>query len=133
VADAPGPAPAVGHRRQRAVDDPVEVRPIHDGDGAIGIRRLFRGQTSTGLNLHVWELPPGTSEGRHTHPAADPTDDWEEVYYVLSGRGVLELAAEDVPLEPDDAVLVPVDVDHGLRCTGDEPLRILLAFARPLR
>ena len=119
--------------RQRAADDPVEVRPIHDGDGAVSVRRLFRGLTTTGLNLHVWELPPGGSEGRHTHRATDPSDAFEEVYYVLSGRGVIELEGGDIPLEQDDAVLVPVDVDHGLRCVGDAPLRILLAFAHPVR
>lgn len=126
---APG---ALRYRRQRAVDDPIDLRPIHDGDGAVGVRRLFAGQTTTGLGLHVWELAPGVSEGRHIHASDDAADDFEEIYLVLSGRGVLELDGEDVPLEPEDAVLVPVDVDHGLRCVGDVPLRILIAFAHPL-
>lgn len=120
------------YRRQRGSDDPIDLRRIHDGNGAIGIRRLFPGQTTTGLGLHVWELAPGVSEGRHTHAAGDAADDFEEIYLVLSGRGVLELEGEDVGLEPEDAVLVPVGVDHGLRCVGDVPLRILIAFAHPL-
>ena len=31
---------------------------------------------------------------------------------------------------PDDAVLVPTGVDHGLYATGNEPLRILLIFGK---
>ena len=38
---------------------------------------------------------------------------------------------EEVALEPGDSLLVPLDVDHGLENRGDEPLRIVLVFARP--
>ena len=36
-----------------------------------------------------------------------------------------------MPLETGDSLLVPLDVDHGLENRGDEPLRIVLVFARP--
>lgn len=119
--------------KERLADGGREVAAIHAGEGAIRVRPFFRGLTTTGINLHVWELPPGSSEGRHTHPSDDPADDYEEIYYVLQGRGVLELDGEDVPIDVGDAVLVPVDVDHGLRVVGDEPLRIVLVFARSRR
>lgn len=105
---------------------------IHDGTGVIRVTSFFAEQTTTGLNFHVWELQPGATEGRHTHPADNPRDNWEELYYVLSGRGVATFDdGEEVPLAPGDALLVPVDVDHGLENRGDEPLRIVLVFARP--
>lgn len=128
-AGAPGPR----YWKERGDEEVRQVPAIHDGTGTIGVRAFFRGLTTTGLNLHVWELPPGSTEGRHIHAADDPADDFEEVYHVLGGRGVLELDGEDVPLEVGDTVLVPVDVDHGLRVVGDEPLRIVLIFAHPLR
>jgi len=34
----------------------------------------------------VWELDPGTSEGRHTHGEERPL---EELYYFLEGQGVM--------------------------------------------
>jgi oxalate decarboxylase/phosphoglucose isomerase-like protein (cupin superfamily) len=111
----------------------VRDRPgIHEGEGVIRVKSFFPGQTTTGLNFHVWELPPGATEGRHTHPADDPKDNWEELYYVLSGRGVATFDdGEEVALEPGDSLLVPLDVDHGLENRGDEPLRIVLVFAKP--
>jgi mannose-6-phosphate isomerase-like protein (cupin superfamily) len=113
--------------------DGVRERPgMHDGDGTILVKSFFDGQTTTGLHFHVWELPPGATEGRHTHPADDPRDNWEELYYVLSGRGVATFDdGEEVSLEPGDALLVPLDVDHGLENRGDEALRIVLVFAHP--
>jgi mannose-6-phosphate isomerase-like protein (cupin superfamily) len=117
--------------KERADEDVREVTGMHDGVGAIRIRRFFPDLTTTGVSMDIWELAPGTTEGRHTHASTDPVDDYEEIYVILAGQGVLELEGEDVPLEPGDAVLVPVDVDHGLRVTGDVPLRILLIFAHP--
>lgn len=102
---------------------------IHDGDGGIAVRPFFRGLTRSGINLHVWELPPGTSEGRHTHAEDDPDDAYEEIYLVLDGRGTLHVEGEDVPLETGDAVLVPVNVDHGLSASRDVALRIAIVFA----
>lgn len=111
----------------------VRDRPsIHGGDGVIRVKSFFDGEITTGIHVHVWELPPGATEGRHTHPAGDPRDNWEELYYVLAGRGVATFEdGEEVPLEPGDGLLVPLDVDHGLENRGIEPLRIVLVFARP--
>lgn len=105
---------------------------IHDGDGVIRVKSFFDGDVTTGVHFHVWELPPGATEGRHTHPEHDPRDNWEELYYVLSGRGVATFEdGVEVPLEPGDGLLVPLNVDHGLANRGTEPLRIVLVFARP--
>jgi mannose-6-phosphate isomerase-like protein (cupin superfamily) len=107
---------------------------IHDGVGVIRVKAFFADQTTTGLNFHVWELPPGATEGRHTHPAGDSKDNWEELYYVLSGYGIATFeGGEEVALGPGDGLLVPVDVDHGLENRGDAPLRIVLVLARPTR
>lgn len=77
-----------------------------------------------GLVVGVAELEPGaTSAGaRHRH---DPT----EVYYVLSGRGVVEIEDEEHVLTPGTAVYIPGDVPHVARNTGDEVLRLLYVFA----
>jgi mannose-6-phosphate isomerase-like protein (cupin superfamily) len=101
---------------------------IHGGDGAIRVCSFFKEQSRTGVNLHVWELAPGVSEGNHVH-AGD--DNYEETYYFLQGRGVMWIEGEDVPVQAGDAVLVPPDVDHGFRNTGDELLRLVLLFGKP--
>ena len=109
-----------------------EYPSIHEGVGTIRVTSFFDAQATTGVHVHVWELPAGATEGRHTHTAEDPRDSWEELYYVLSGQGVATFDdGEEVALAPGDSLLVPVDVDHGLENRGDEPLRIVLVFAHP--
>ena len=115
-------------------DDGTDVRTfgeVHGGAGSIQVSRLFRDRLSLPIHVQIWELGPGTSEGDHTHPGDDPADNWEELYYVLSGTGTITIDGTRHPLAPGDAVLVPVDVDHGLHATGDESLRILLIFGKP--
>jgi quercetin dioxygenase-like cupin family protein len=116
---------------QREATDPRTSAVIHQGTGEIVVRRLFRGQLTLPVQAQVWELAPGTPEGDHTHASDDPADNWEELYYVLSGTGAVTIDGERNAIAPGDAVLVPADVDHGLDATGDEPLTILLMFGKP--
>ena len=119
-------------RFQHDATDPRSSARIHDGSGEIAIRRLFRDQLTLPIHAEVWELPPGASEGDHAHAGSDPSDNWEELYYVLSGTGTITIDGAEHPLAPGDAVLVPADVDHGLYAAGDESLRVMLIFGKPL-
>ncbi len=69
---------------------PRSVPTVHDGYGAIDIREYF-GDTASGMNLHVWELAPGVTEGMHTHAPDADGDAFEEIYYVISGEGTRDL------------------------------------------
>lgn len=106
-----------------------EIKGIHDGEGVIRVRSFFRNKMTTGINMHVWELAPGASEGNHIHEGEH--DGYEETYYFLQGRGVMWVEGEEIPIQAGDAFLVPPGVDHGFRNTGDEPLRLVLLFAMP--
>ena len=72
-----------------------------------------------------------SADDDHTHPPDDPSDDWEERYYVLAGHGTLTVDGERRAIGPDDAVLVPTGVHHGLYADRGETLRILLIFGKP--
>jgi len=115
---------------QREHEDIRTYAEVHDGTGAIQIGRLFRDRLTLPIHVQIWELEPGVSEGDHTHQSNDPGDNYEELYYVLAGRGELTIDGAARPIAPGDAVLVPTDVDHGLRALGDEALRILLIFGK---
>ncbi len=52
-----------------------------------------------------------------------------EVYYVLSGQGVVSLDGVEQPLSPGDTVFIPGGTLHGALCTGAVPLRILYVFS----
>jgi mannose-6-phosphate isomerase-like protein (cupin superfamily) len=52
-----------------------------------------------------------------------------EVYYVLSGEGVISIDGVEQPLSSGDTVFIPGGTLHGARCRGTLPLRILYVFS----
>lgn len=78
---------------------------------------------SGGLVTGVAEIAPGGVLPRHHH---EP----EETYYVLSGRGVVEIDDARAEIGPGTAVFIPPDAEHALHCVGAEPLVFLFTFAR---
>ena len=52
----------------------------------------------------------------------------DEVYYVLSGRGVMTLDDKPVDIGPGTAVLTRPGSSHGLKQVGSEDLVILIAY-----
>ncbi len=116
---------------QRDDTDARIAAGVHDGEGSIRISRFYHERMRLAVRIQLWELPAGTTEGAHIHPADDPTDNFEEFYYVLSGRGRMTMDDETLELGPGDALLAPTGVDHGLVSLGPDPLRILLIFGKP--
>jgi len=52
-----------------------------------------------------------------------------EVYYVLSGRGVVTIDGTDHPVDPGSTVFIPGGAAHRTRSLGPGSLRLLYAFA----
>lgn len=76
----------------------------------------------------VTVMEPGESPPLHKH------DDTEQVFYVLSGRGRLEIGpdAEDQgELRPGHLVRIPPGTLHRVPCIGDEALRYLVVDCFP--
>ena len=78
---------------------------------------------SGGLVTGVAEIAPGGVLLRHHH---EP----EETYYVVSGRGHVEIEDARTEVGPGTAVFIPPEARHALHCTGAEPLVFVFAFAR---
>ena len=116
---------------ERDDEDVRTFAQVHDGVGPIQVSRLFRDKLALPIHVQIWDLEPGTSEGDHTHPPDDPADNFEELYYVLSGWGTITIDGERHPLAPGDAVLVPSGVHHGLYADADASLRVLLILVKP--
>lgn len=66
-------------------------------------------------------LKPGSGIGYHEQKE-------DEVYYVLSGHGVMTLDDKPMDVGPGVAILTRPGSSHGLRQTGTEDLVILIAY-----
>jgi quercetin dioxygenase-like cupin family protein len=81
---------------------------------------LDRAQAATS-EVFVVVLEPGEAPPLHKH------DDTEQVFYILSGKGRLEIGSERQPhsVMPGDVVRVPPSTLHRIECVGREALRYL--------
>jgi mannose-6-phosphate isomerase-like protein (cupin superfamily) len=73
------------------------------------------------LSVGVYSLPAGGVDPQQPH-----TED--EIYYVVEGRGVIRVGAEDRPVEPGTVVFVAANVEHRFH-TISKDLKILVFFA----
>ena len=87
-----------------------EIRPLID--------RTTSGATQCSLAEEM--LPPGCAVTAHHHREI------EEIYYVVSGRGLMTVGDETREVSSGDAVYVPRGSRHTLRNTGSEPIRLIL-------
>ena len=78
--------------------------------------------------MQIWTLNPGDSEGDHTHGEDSPL---EEFYYFLEGTGVMYINEEKISVNPGDTFLVPPNVNHGFKNTGDSILKVFIIWGLP--
>ena len=100
---------------------------VNGGKGIIQAHKFFTEHSQTGFQFHVWELLPGDSEGIHTH---DKKYDYEEIYYIIDGKGMMTINNEEVEVKKGDAILIPTGVEHGLINNGNKLLRLVLLFEK---
>lgn len=72
----------------------------------------------------VAEIPPGRRSGAHRHL-------YDEIDYVLAGRGRAIIDDQTYPIKQGDTLALPVFAWHQFFNDGDEPMRILSHSTRP--
>lgn len=99
-----------------------ELPNCHDGVGVLDFTELFNEDDfKTRLRFfHHTVLPPHTSIGIHQH------GDDEEIYVVLSGKGIMHLDGVDYPVEPGSVIVNSPFGVHGVRNEGPEHLEMLV-------
>jgi mannose-6-phosphate isomerase-like protein (cupin superfamily) len=65
-------------------------------------------------------LPPGCAVTPHQH------QELEEIYYVLSGKGLMTVGDDTREVSTGDAIYVPRGKRHTLNNTGSDPIKLLL-------
>lgn len=100
----------------------VEAFTTADGSE---IRELLAHRNSAIRNQSLAEarLRPGQATTPHYHPRA------EEIYYILEGRGSMDLAGETREVGPGDAIAIPPGLRHTIRNTGAGVLKFLCCCA----
>jgi mannose-6-phosphate isomerase-like protein (cupin superfamily) len=107
--------------RNRANQDPFTTK-----DGST-ITSLLDSANAPVRNQSLAEarIPAGGSTQRHYHK------DSEELYYLLSGSGRMEIDGETKDVGPGDAILIPAGSWHEI--TAEEELVFLCCCAPPYR
>ncbi len=101
--------------------------PFVTKDGSV-IRVLLDATDGGARNQSLAEavLEPGQATERHYHART------EEIYYVLEGRGEMEVEGARDTVEAGDAILIPSGARHQIRA-ADRALRFLCCCAPPYR
>jgi mannose-6-phosphate isomerase-like protein (cupin superfamily) len=99
----------------------------HGGAGEYSVRTLLDQVPGASAIKYVRDLTlyAGSSIGPHPHSGD------EEIYFVISGSGVMDVDGEERPVGPGSVVLTLSGSQHGLQNTGDQELRIAVICASP--
>jgi mannose-6-phosphate isomerase-like protein (cupin superfamily) len=100
------------------------AEPFTTRDGST-IRELFGRGTAANQSLAEATLAPGQATERHYHAET------EEIYFIETGRGEMEVDGARREVGPGDAVLIPPGAWHEIRAL--EPLRFLCCCVPPYR
>jgi len=71
----------------------------------------------------ISRLPPGAATAPHRHVKT------EEIYYILEGRGLMQIDDETQVVGPGDAIAIPPGASHQITNNGGEMLKFLCCCA----
>jgi mannose-6-phosphate isomerase-like protein (cupin superfamily) len=127
------PGPSTPHQRggyivQRDAEVAKTEGGPHNGGGQTIGHSFFAQVPNLSLVFRKRVLKPGSGIGYHEQRE-------DEIYYVLSGRGMMTLDGKEVEVGPGTAILTRTGSSHGLKVLGNEDLVIIInylsASARP--
>ena len=124
-ASAQKPAPG-GYVLEHDADVAKAEPGTHNGGGQTVGYSFFAKTPKLALVFRKRALKPGSGIGYH-----EQTED--EIYYVLSGRGVITIDGKDMEIGPGTAVLTRTGSSHGLKQVGAEDLVILINYEQAVK
>jgi mannose-6-phosphate isomerase-like protein (cupin superfamily) len=126
-APAPAPKPAPGgyvveHDAEIAKNEPG----THNGGGDTVGYSFFAKVPKLALVFRKRALKPGSGIGYHEQKE-------DEIYYVLSGKGMMTVDGHAFEVGPGTAVLTRPGSSHGLKPVGAEDLVIMLNYEQKVQ
>jgi mannose-6-phosphate isomerase-like protein (cupin superfamily) len=110
-----------GYIIERDRDVAAEQPGPHNGGGKTVGYSFFAKAPKLNLVFRKRALKPGSGIGYHEQKE-------DEIYYVLSGRGVMTLDGKEHEVGPGTAILTRPGSSHGLKQVGAEDLVIMINY-----
>ena len=102
--------------------DVAKTEPgTHNGGGETIGYSFFAKAPGLKLVFRKRALKPGSGIGYHEQKE-------DEIYYVLSGKGLMTIDGKSFEIGPGDAILTRPGSSHGLKQTGTENLVIMINY-----
>ena len=93
---------------------PIPCEACHDGEGVLVCKSLLDGFGSESfLYMHADDMPAGVSIGVHFH------DNYEELYYLCSGKGILTYDDTEYEMKTGDISLCKIGHTHAFQAVDD--------------
>lgn len=98
----------------------LQSEVVHGGQGQIAWARIIEFNEKSSINfIDRAVVPPGSSIGKHFH------QDSEEMYFILSGTGLMSLGENTFSIHPFDIVIVSQD-SHALINNSDDDIELFV-------
>jgi mannose-6-phosphate isomerase-like protein (cupin superfamily) len=119
--EKPSAAAPGGYVLERDKDVARNEPGTHKGGGETIGYSFFSKTPNLKLVFRKRAFKPGSAIGYHLQRE-------DEIYYVLSGRGMMTIDGKEFEVGPGDAVLTRPGSSHGLKQIGKEDLVILINY-----
>lgn len=98
----------------------------HDGLGKTTAHSFFAAAADSKLIFRKRIMKPGSSIGYHLQK-------WEEIYYIVSGKGEMQMNGKTFPVETGDAILTLPGNSHGLIQKGNDDLVVIINYNKEVK
>ena len=100
----------------------VEQPGPHNGGGVSIAHNFFSQAKNFKIAFRKRVLKPGSAIGYHRQSE-------DEIYYILSGTGSMQMNGKSFPVSAGDAILTRPGSSHGLKQTGTDNLTLIINYA----
>ena len=112
---------ARGYVLERDAEVAREEPGTHKGGGQTIGYSFFKDTPKLGMVFRKRALKPGSAIGYHEQHE-------DEIYYVISGRGIMTIDGKPIEVGPGTAILTRPGSSHGLKQVGSEDLVVLINY-----
>jgi len=121
AADNSRPPDTKGYILERENDIRVQQPSPHDAPGVTTAYPYFNSVKDFKTIFRKRTMGKGASIGYHLQQ-------WDEIYYIVSGKGLMKVNGETFPVSAGDAILTRPGNWHGLEPVGTDSLTVIINY-----